>query len=1064
MQIAAHLVVGIDLGLSHIAWSIIDNLNHAIVDAGVWTFHSPETAKDKTPKSQIRKQMRVARTAIKRRRQRMNNIRSLLVAEGLLLSSGKAAAANQTNLYRVSPWTLRAEGLDRKLSAVELGVCLYHIAKHRGFQSNRKGEVTATAVKNQEVSGPSKRLSDRISAYRTFGEALCKDRELSRRKRNSPNSNDRTPERKWLRDEVIFLFDRQRDFGSEIATQELERQFIASAFTQGACEDQAQHVGSCPFEPGEKRASKHAPSFEKVCFLSKLGRMRLYKKGSDDAPLSPAQILLLEGKFGMVANFSYRTIRETLKLDPEARFRGVAIDAEVDDIFGRKSASAVGTRLLQKVLGQLKHSLTPEALDDAMYAIAFYKNSESLAAALDKIALPQGVLDAVASAVAQEEFAGVTGAAHISAKACRALLKGLRTGASYSEACKIAGYDRSVVNTSPLIQLRKTVKGLSFSEIRREISNLISDPKRGIGGSAVTRKALIEGVKHFVALVNDHPALRGNLPGQVNVRVSGDIGRSVMQRADAQRALARDAAELVKSEEDFEKYFGHRPDIDMRELLKFQLVREQDWRCLYTGQPIEASRLFDEQRWEISHILPWSRFGDDSFTNLTLSSTDVNQAKANFTPYEWSASDEVGTSDFDLFSARVEACNAISGEKKRNYLLRNGVDVEAQYLRRAFNDTRSAPRLLLECLQLFYPEAESANRLYARPGSLMSKVREAWKVDAASSENEEIGAEDDRIYALAAIAVAAVSKAMLVDLSKARTQAARGPIQPYSSVKLPWYEFTDQAMARLSTILVSRAEERRVSGQTHLDTVRGLNSVGDTVFERLSPENLMDQVERDSGKGDRKVALEKRFLRPERSRAIISALLAWQAAGRPFDAPPVGPTGDKLGKIKVIAIKSRPAVTIRGGTADRGEMARVDVFSRPTPKGKKQYFLVPVYPHQIVSEAFPPARAVQAQIPESEWPVMDHTYQFEFCIFPKSWLQAVRANGSMVEGYFRGLDRSTGSIMISPHATLRQVTKSIGVRNLQNLTKHQVTRLGTKNLIVREKRTWRGKVCAAITP
>jgi CRISPR-associated endonuclease Csn1 len=300
---------------------------------------------------------------------------------------------------------------------------------------------------------------------------------------------------------------------------------------------------------------------------------------------------------------------------------------------------------------------------------------------------------------------------------------------------------------------------------------------------------------------------------------------------------------------------------------------------------------------------------------------------------------------------------------------------------------------------------------------------------------------------------------MLQALTRAHQQAEDGgSARPFERFDHPWPDFRDQVIAMLNTILVARAEERRVSGQTHLDTIRGLDENSQTVFERLSPEKLLDQVKKDAEKSDWKTALEKRFAKPERSQAIIGALLAWQDTGRPNDNPPLGPTGDKIEKIKVISPTGKPAVRVRGGTADRGDMARVDVFSKPTPKGKMQYFLVPIYPHQVAGEITPPCRAVQAYVQESEWPLMDDSYKFEFSLVQKSWIEAVKSDGTVIEGYFRGLNRALGSIDISPAHTLQLKTGNIGARTLHNLSKYQVNRLGTKHLVAKEQRTWRGEV------
>ena len=149
---------------------------------------------------------------------------------------------------------------------------------------------------------------------------------------------------------------------------------------------------------------------------------------------------------------------------------------------------------------------------------------------------------------------------------------------------------------------------------------------------------------------------------------------------------------------------------------------------------------------------------------------------------------------------------------------------------------------------------------------------------------------------------------------------------------------------------------------------------------------------------------------------------------------------------------------VRGGTADRGDMARVDVFSKLNPKGKKQYFLVPIYPHQVASDVVPPNRAVQGNTPENEWPLIDDTYLFEFSLMQKSWVQAVKSDGTVIDGYFRGLDRATGAIKISPHITMQKMETGIGARTLHSFSKYQIGRLGSKHFIAQEERTWRGKV------
>jgi CRISPR-associated endonuclease Csn1 len=76
-----------------------------------------------------------------------------------------------------------------------------------------------------------------------------------------------------------------------------------------------------------------------------------------------------------------------------------------------------------------------------------------------------------------------------------------------------------------------------------------------------------------------------------------------------------------------------------------------------------------------------------------------------------------------------------------------------------------------------------------------------------------------------------------------------------------------------------------------------------------------------------------------------------------------------------------------------------------------------------------------------------------------TYLEAIKANGEIVEGYFRGMDRFTASAILSDHANSDQVIRGVGVKTLSSFKKIIVDRLGNRFEAQREQRTWRGKVC-----
>ena len=70
------------------------------------------------------------------------------------------------------------------------------------------------------------------------------------------------------------------------------------------------------------------------------------------------------------------------------------------------------------------------------------------------------------------------------------------------------------------------------------------------------------------------------------------------------------------------------------ELLKYRLWLEQKYCSPYTGNPISLSKLFTSA-YQIEHIIPQSRYFDDSFTNNVICEAEVNQLKSNMLGYEF---------------------------------------------------------------------------------------------------------------------------------------------------------------------------------------------------------------------------------------------------------------------------------------------------------------------------------------------------------------------------------------------------------------------------------------------
>ncbi|HVT55958.1 MAG TPA: type II CRISPR RNA-guided endonuclease Cas9, partial [Xanthobacteraceae bacterium] len=476
-----HRVLGIDLGIASCGWGVLEfgEPGSMIVAAGVRCFDAPLVDKTGEPKSAQRRGARGQRRVIRRRRQRMNKVRSLLHANGLLPDAKSDALAQALRRLsppqqkpQVTPWLLRAAAQDRALTSDEFAVVLGHIARHRGFRSNAKSEKSANDPgETSKMKKAMEQTREGLAKYRSFGEMLANDEKFAIRKRNRDKDYSHTAKRSDLEDEVRLLFAAQRRLGNQAATTELESKFAPAAFDQRPLQDSEDKVGPCPFEPDQKRAARRAPSFELFRFLSKLATLTI-SVGRAERRLSADEIGVAAAEFGKTKSFSYTALRKALDLDPNARFAGIARDKEKLDVAARTDAAAEGTYTLHKVLGDPPWrtlTKTPEKLDRIAEVLSFREDLDSIRKGLAEVGLEPLILDQLMHAANEGAFTEFRRPAHISAKAARNIIPGLREGLVYSEACARVGYDHAARAAVSLNQINSPVTRRSFGEAIKQV-------------------------------------------------------------------------------------------------------------------------------------------------------------------------------------------------------------------------------------------------------------------------------------------------------------------------------------------------------------------------------------------------------------------------------------------------------------------------------------------------------------------------------------------------------------------------------------------------------------------
>lgn len=93
-------------------------------------------------------------------------------------------------------------------------------------------------------------------------------------------------------------------------------------------------------------------------------------------------------------------------------------------------------------------------------------------------------------------------------------------------------------------------------------------------------------------------------------------------------------ADIPEDIEDFLKKLKDSKSPSKSEFMRYKLWLEQKYRSPYTGEVIPLAKLFTPA-YEIEHIIPQSRFFDDSFSNKVICESEVNKLKDKFLAYEF---------------------------------------------------------------------------------------------------------------------------------------------------------------------------------------------------------------------------------------------------------------------------------------------------------------------------------------------------------------------------------------------------------------------------------------------
>lgn len=1039
--------LGLDVGIKSVGWCVlecdengepiqINALNSRIFDAA-------EQPKTGASLAEPRRNARGLRRRIRRKSFRLERIRKLFTENGIELFETQDDLICLKDEYKnLDVVKLRSDALDKKLTEAEFARVLYSLARHRGFKSNKRegakdsdeGKLLGSIRKSEEEM--------RESGMRTRGEQLYKKYLMEGKPvHNKGGDYSMCVSRDILVKEIELLFEKQKEFGNNFATDENKEKYLDIFLSQRNFDEGpgkgSQYTGShdvkkCEIYRDEDVAAKGTYTSEWATIYQKINNLSIIY-GGDRRRLSNEERQIAVELAKKVEKVTYKAFRKAIKLDDDYRFSAlnysekkkqgkkknegesksdvVEINDVVDSLACEDKGEFITAKNSNKIVKALNDNLKSdiELIDEIAEICTKYKSENLFRNAIAESKIIGGRLDE--ETIEKLSKIDMKGYGHLSLHVLREILPYLEEGMVYSDAMQKAGHNHSEHNF-------EKQKFLGTKEVYDAIGGVTSP---------VVKRALSQTVKVIDAVIRQYGS-----PYAINIELARDMS---MTKDERDKLKKENDARAAKNEAIRENIAKLNAMPNSTNVLKYKLYEEQDHKCAYSMETLDINHLFEDGYYEIDHIIPYSRSFDDSFNNKVLVLKRENQNKRNSTPVEYF--ERIGR-DYDEVLAFWKAVYQKRNRKKLEFLQKKEIN-ESEWKNRALNDTRYASRMLANLIKDYLLFDEKSKDKYGRvetvKGAITSYLRRFWGV-------QKIREDGDKHHAVDAAIIACV------------TPKTKNKIERYNQIKesrkmrngqyvledgeicdsdyydknshlvlpYPYKEFINELDARVmdepvlmqnklrllgfnenylmnaKPFVVSRMTSRKAKGCINEATVFS-SKYADNKYPTVCDGNnvIVKRTALANLKLDKNGEINGYF-QPEGDAALYNALkqrlVEFEGdAKKAFATPIRKPCNSGQGNI-VRTVKTYETYTGGGmileknkGIVKNDGMIRVDLYSKD---GK--YFGVPVYVADLYRGELP-KRAATANKPQNEWREMDDTYTFEMSIYQDDLLHIESKKG-----------------------------------------------------------------------
>lgn len=748
-------VLGLDIGVSSIGWALISELENKKSILGMGSRIIPLSTDDSDEftkgnaisKNQARTTNRTIRKGLDRYQMRRTYLIDKLESEQMLPDES-LIKLNSKELYG-----LRNKGLNESITLQELGRILLHLNQKRGYKSSRS-DANKDKKDTDYVAEVKGRHQLIIENNLTIGQYFYKGLTMN------PNTDDwieftntfnlpanlpfRTIQQVFPREAYIEEFEKiwkkQQEYNPKILKDDLKNVFKNEIiFYQRKLKSQKGLVSICEFEgfwtktkegkaifAGPKVAPKSSPLFQIAKIWESINSITLKNASNDSFQFT------IESK---KAIFEYLNNNE--KLSEAELFKILKINKNEGWLGNKQTAKGIQGNLTKSILAKVglndelkfelkiedleyvdketgevikTKSISPEFEKEPLYVLwhmiySIPDEDECLIALQNRFHFSKDIAERLSTIDFTKSAFG-----NKSAKAMRKILPYLMEGYVYSKAMAFAGYNHSNSLTKSENANRQLLDKLNLLQ-----KNSLRQP--------VVEKILNQVIHQVNTVIDEF-----GKPDEIRVELARELKQSKDERNDTFSNMnKRERENEVIRKRIIEEYGLRATRINVIKWRLFHEINNTESKlnatCIYCGKPFGLTDAIKGNNIDVEHIIPKSKLFDDSQSNKTLTHRKCNEAKGDYTAYDYMKTKS--ESEFNEYIARVDNLYKakIIGRTKRDKLLMAGDKIPQNFIERQLRETQYISKKSKEILSAV------CQNVWSTSGSVTEYLRRIWGWD-----------------------------------------------------------------------------------------------------------------------------------------------------------------------------------------------------------------------------------------------------------------------------------------------------------------------------------------------